>query len=200
MGSDETAMATTGGPRVIAYLTVTGCYRAQITYFFQMQIGSRTPSGMGLGSGSRLRRMRRCLGLSRELWIENFGGSWSKAMERQAPCLYVSTDGSARACGVGACPRLVPSRSDFRETSGPQIDRIPLARPTTWAARRRPRIKFFFSDPQEVSNRYLRTTNGPNASQTSPGRISHFLPRDHAGARRQTSETPARRRRDPRDN
>jgi len=36
MGSDETATATTGGPRVIAYLTVTGCHRAQITYFFRM--------------------------------------------------------------------------------------------------------------------------------------------------------------------
>ena len=58
MGSDETAMATTGGPRVIAYLTVTGCYRAQIIYFFRMQIGPRTPSGTCMGSGSRLGRMR----------------------------------------------------------------------------------------------------------------------------------------------
>ena len=70
MGSDETATATTGGPRVIAYFTGTGCYRAQITYFFRMQIGPRTPSGIGLGSGSRLRRMRESLGLPRELWIE----------------------------------------------------------------------------------------------------------------------------------
>jgi hypothetical protein len=76
MGSNETATATTGGPRVIAYLTVTGCHRAQIIYFFWMQIGSRTPSGIGLWSGSRLDRMRRFLGLSGELWIENFGGSW----------------------------------------------------------------------------------------------------------------------------
>ena len=156
------------------------------------------PSGIGLGSGGRLRRMRRFLGLFRELWIENSGGSWSRAIERKGPCLYACTDGSARACSVGACPRLVPSRSDFRETSGPRIDRIPLARPTTLVARRRPRIKFFFFDPQEVSDRYPRTTNGPNASQTTPGRTSHFLPRDRErGARRQTSETPARRRRDP---
>ena len=76
MGSDETATATTGGPRVIAYLTGTGCHRAQIIYFFWMQIGSRTPSGIGLGSGGRLRRMRRFLGLLRELLIQNFGGSW----------------------------------------------------------------------------------------------------------------------------
>ena len=73
MGSDETATATTGGPRVIAYLTVTGHHRAQIVYFFRGQIGSRTPSGLGLGSGSHLHRMRRFLGLSRELWIENLG-------------------------------------------------------------------------------------------------------------------------------
>ena len=32
-----------------------------------------TPSGIGLGSGSRVDRMRRFLGLSRELWIEIFG-------------------------------------------------------------------------------------------------------------------------------
>ena len=76
MGSDETATATTGGPRAIAYLTGTGRHRAQIIYFFRMLIGSRTLSGIGLGSGGRLRRMRRCLGLSRELWIKNFGGSW----------------------------------------------------------------------------------------------------------------------------
>jgi len=58
MGSDETATATTGGPRVIAYLTVTGHHRAQIVYFFRGQIGSRTPSGLGLGSGSRRDRTR----------------------------------------------------------------------------------------------------------------------------------------------
>ena len=61
MGSNETATATTGGPRVIAYLTVTGHHRAQIVYFFRIQIGSRTPSGLGLRSGSRLERVRRFL-------------------------------------------------------------------------------------------------------------------------------------------
>ena len=63
MGSDETATATTGGPRVIAYLTGTGRHRVQIIYFFRMPIGARTRSGIDLGSGSRLRRMRRFLGL-----------------------------------------------------------------------------------------------------------------------------------------
>jgi len=57
----------------LTFLTGTGRHRAQIIYFFRMQVGSRTPSGIGLGSGSRLRRMRRFLGLPRELWIENLG-------------------------------------------------------------------------------------------------------------------------------
>ena len=61
MGSDETATATTGGPRVIAYFTVTGHHRAQIVYFFRIHIGSRTPSGLGLTLGSRLERVRRIL-------------------------------------------------------------------------------------------------------------------------------------------
>ena len=61
MGSNETATATTGGPRVIAYLTVTGCYRAQIIYFFRGLIGSWRPVGVGLVVGKRLYRIcRRC--------------------------------------------------------------------------------------------------------------------------------------------
>ena len=57
----------------------------------------------------------------------------------QAPCLYVFTDGSGRACGVGACVRLVPTLSDPRETSGPRIDRIPPTRPPASVASRAPR-------------------------------------------------------------
>ena len=77
MGSNETTTAITGGPRVIAYLTGTGCHRAQIIYFFWMQIGPRARSGIGLGSGGPLDRMRRFLGLSGELWIENLLDLWS---------------------------------------------------------------------------------------------------------------------------
>ena len=80
MGSNETATATTGGPRVIAYLTVTGCYRAHIAQFLWWQIGPRTSTGVALIVGSRLHRMRRFLGLSRELWIEIFGKSWASEM------------------------------------------------------------------------------------------------------------------------
>ena len=80
MGSDETATATTGGPRVIDVFTGTGRHRVQIIYFFRMQIGSRTPSEIGLVSDSRLRHMRRRLVVSRELWIENLGDLGSSPM------------------------------------------------------------------------------------------------------------------------
>ena len=73
MGSEETATATTGGPRVIAYLTVTGCYRDQIVYFFRGQIGSRTPSGLGLTLGSRLERLRRFLVLPESSGLKTLG-------------------------------------------------------------------------------------------------------------------------------
>ena len=73
MGSNETATATTGSPKKLTFLPGTRRHRVQIIYFFRMQIGSRTPSRIGLGSGSRLDRIRQCLGLSRELWIENLG-------------------------------------------------------------------------------------------------------------------------------
>ena len=67
MGSDETAIIIPRAPQKIGVLTGTGRQRAQITHFFRGQIGSRTPSGIGLGSGRRLRRMRRCLGPPRAL-------------------------------------------------------------------------------------------------------------------------------------
>ena len=69
----------------MTFLPGTGCHRVQFIYFFRGQIGPRTRSGIGLGSDSRLRRMRRCLVLPRELWIENFGKTWSRAIERKGP-------------------------------------------------------------------------------------------------------------------
>ena len=41
----------------------------------------------------------------------------------------LAIDGSARACGVGACACIVPTLGDPRDTSSAGIDRIPLARP-----------------------------------------------------------------------
>jgi len=79
MGANETASTILGGPRVFAYLTGTRRHRAQIIYFFWMQIGPRTPTGVALIVGSHLHRMRWFLGLSRELWIQNIedlGSSW----------------------------------------------------------------------------------------------------------------------------
>ena len=70
MGSNETAITIPGALEKLTFLTGTGRHRAQIIYFFRMQIDSRTPSGIGLGSGSCLRRTRhRCssLGLSEAL-------------------------------------------------------------------------------------------------------------------------------------
>ena len=127
----------------MTFFTGTGRHRAQIIYFFGGRIGSRAPSGLGLGSGGRLRRMRRCLGLSRELWMEIFGKSWSRAIERKGPCLYVCTDGSRRACGVGACARLVATLGAPRETSGPRFDRISLARPPCGLVASAPRNYFW---------------------------------------------------------
>ena len=133
----------------MTFFTGTGRHRAQIIYFLWIQIGSPTSSGIGLRSGGPLRRMRRFSGLSIELWIENFGKSWSRAIERKGPCLYVCTDGSRRACGVGACARLVATLGAPRETSGPRIDRIPPTRPPWWRRQYRELKKLIFSAPSK---------------------------------------------------
>ena len=114
----------------MTFLPGTGRHRAQIAHFFRGQIGPQTPSGIGLRSGGPLCRMRRFLGPSRELWIEIFGKSWSRAIERKGPCLFVCTDGSARACGVGDCTCILTTLGGLGETSGPRIDRIQPARPS----------------------------------------------------------------------
>ena len=76
MGSDETAITIPGGPRVIDVFDGNGAPSGPNYLLFSDADRPSDRSGIGLGSGSRLRRMRRCLGLSRELWIQNFGGSW----------------------------------------------------------------------------------------------------------------------------
>ena len=62
---------------------------------------------------------------------------------------YVSIDGSAHACGVGACPCRVPTLSDPGETSGPWIDRIPPSRPSWRDRQYRELKKNFFSPPSK---------------------------------------------------
>ena len=78
MGPDETATATTGGPRVIDVFDGNGAPSGQIIYFFRMQIGPRARSGIGLGSGSRLRRMRPYLVLSESSGSRSWG-TWALA-------------------------------------------------------------------------------------------------------------------------
>ena len=62
MGSNETATTIPGALEKLTFFTGTGRHRVQITYFFWIQIGSRTPSGVGLVVGSRLHRKRRRCG------------------------------------------------------------------------------------------------------------------------------------------
>ena len=75
MGSDETAITIPGALEKLTFFTGTGRHRVQIIYFFWMQIGPRTPTGVVLIVGSHLHRMRWRLGLSRELWIQNIEDS-----------------------------------------------------------------------------------------------------------------------------
>ena len=163
MGSDETATATTGGSRVIPYLTGTGRHRVQIAHFFRMQIGSRTRSGIGLGSGSRRRRMRPCLGLSRELWIQKLGGimgQWD--VWRKRPCHggdYRWKRPRMRRRRLHMCS-TDPKRP--RGTSGPRIDRIPPTRPP-WRRRQfRELKKLIFSAPRKCPIDLF----GPRANRT----------------------------------
>ena len=129
----------------MTFLTGTGRHRVQIIYFLWILIGSQTSSGMGLRLDGPLDRMRLRSVLSRELWIEIYGKSWSRALERKGPCLYVCTDGSARACGAGDCPCLVSTLSGPRETPGPRIDRIPSTWPLWWHRQNRDIKKLIFS-------------------------------------------------------
>jgi hypothetical protein len=82
----------------LTFLTGTGRHRAQIVYFFRMYIGSWTPSGIGLGSGGRLRRMQPYLELPRELWIQNLLDLWSSPTAGWGPVLmYLLTEAPAHA-------------------------------------------------------------------------------------------------------
>ena len=132
----------------MTFFTRTGRHRVQIIYFFGMQIGSRTPSGIGLGSGSRLRRMRPNLELPRELWIEIFGKSWP-LIPPQRTMGDVSYTGSGGVRGVGDCTCPVRTPSDLRETSWSRIDRIPSTRPPWWRRQYRELKKLFFSAPRK---------------------------------------------------
>ena len=74
MGSDETATATTGGPRVLDVFHGNGAPSGPNYLLFSDVDRLSASLWVRSGSGSCLGRMRQHLGLSRELWIENFGG------------------------------------------------------------------------------------------------------------------------------
>ena len=134
----------------MTFLTGTGRHRAQIIYFFRGQLGSRTPSRIGLGSVSRLRRMRQCLGLPRELCPDP--KLWHFVLETTGlRCMLadVSEAGSGHARGVGACACLVTTLSDLRETSGPRIDRFPSTRPPWCRRQYRDIQKLIFLAPRK---------------------------------------------------
>ena len=59
MGSNEAVIMIPGALEKLTFFTGTGRHRVQIIYFFRMQIGSRSRSGIGLVVGSRLHRIRR---------------------------------------------------------------------------------------------------------------------------------------------
>ena len=143
--------------------------------------------------------MRRRLELPRELWIQNFGGSWCRSAHCQAPYLYASTDGSRRACGVGACTCIVPTLIDPRETPAPRIDRFRLVRPPWTVAASSPRIQKCFCRPPGsvplISLDQYRTEGSPNtcdwSANAGSGRTCKTY-RRHRDAKT-TAETAPRR-------
>ena len=103
MGSNETATATTGGPRVIDVFDGNGAPSGPNYLLFvdvdRLAAALRDRSKVGWS----LRRMRRFPGLSRELWIENFGKSWASGMSGWESChIYLSMEAPAHAPGLGA--------------------------------------------------------------------------------------------------
>ena len=74
---------------------------------------------------------------------------------------YLSTAGSARACGVGDCTCLVPTLDGLGDTSGPRMDRIPPTRPPWRHRLYRELKKLIFSAPRKCPiGRFGPQTNG----------------------------------------
>ena len=82
MGSDEIAITIPGALEKLTYLTGTGRHRVQIAHFFRGQIGSQTPSGIGLGSGSPRDRIRRRCG---SLVLSESPGSHCQVIHAKSP-------------------------------------------------------------------------------------------------------------------
>ena len=132
MGSDETATATTGGPRVIDVFAGNGAPSGPNHLLFldtdrladalrdRSKIGwSPTPHAPALGAPQRA--------LDRNLWQ-----IMANRIIAQRTMGDVSYSRSGGVGGVGDCTRLDPILSDPWETSGPRIDRFPPTRPPWW--------------------------------------------------------------------
>ncbi len=100
-------------------------------------------------------------------------------------CPYVSTDGRARVCGVGACACKVTTSTDLREASGPRIDRIPPTRPPPWWRRQYRDIKkLIFLTPSTcpidvfgpvANRRILKQMHGVHIKSNKTGpQLLHF--------------------------
>ncbi len=173
--SNETATATTGGPRVIDvfygngvpsgpnYLLFSDSDRLPDSLRDRSKVGwSPTPHAPVLGALRRaLDRKPGGLVLWPDVWL------------RELPNI-----GSARACGVGVCPRLVSTLGALGETSGPRIDRIPLTRPPWWDRQYRELKKLHFSPPSKcpidpfgpVANRAILKQLHVTSRSSSPSR------------------------------
>ena len=147
MGSNETATATTGGPRVIDVFDGNGAPSGPNYLLFsdadRLSGALRDRSGAGWSPrphAAVLGALQRAL--DRNLWqIMATRGIAQRTMGD------VPHSRSGGVGGVGDCPRLLPTKSDPRETSGPRIDRIPSTRPP-WRRRQfREFKKLFFSPP-----------------------------------------------------
>jgi hypothetical protein len=149
MGSDETATATTGGPRVIDVFDGNGApsgpncllfsdvYRLVDSLWDRSGVGwSPAPHATVLGAPQRALDPKLVgLVVQPDSWL--------------GTCTDVPIDGSARACAVGDCTCIVPTLGDPRETSGPRIDRIPSTRPPWWLRQYRELKKLFFLPPSK---------------------------------------------------
>ena len=103
MGPSETAIALPGALEKLTFSTGTGRHRVQIAHFFRMQIGSWRPLGVGLVVGKRLYRIRQRLGSPESSESQTWGNLALARCLAERIAQYVSIDGSARACAVGAC-------------------------------------------------------------------------------------------------
>ena len=148
MGSNETAVATTGGPRVIDvfdgngapsgpnYLLFSDAGRLSDSLRARSKVGSSPrPHAPILGAPQRA--------LDRKLW-----GIMVQLRALLGTCPHRYLPMGAPARGVGDCTGLVPTLGDLGETSGPRIDRIPPTRPPWRRRQYRELKKINFFAPQ----------------------------------------------------